>query len=90
MRPAIRAGVLLALIAGSLAGCGKFYWTKPGSTVDDFERDSAACARQASANPTAAALGAVDMKAFRACLSARGYVRQQHVTQPPNGYRGFE
>jgi hypothetical protein len=86
----IRRGLIVVLIAGALVGCGKFYWTKPGSTIDEFERDSAACALQTSPNPTAAAQGVVSMKAYRACLTARGYVRQQHVTMPPDGYRGFE
>jgi len=76
--------------ASTLAGCGKFYWTKPGSTIDQFERDSADCARATSVNPTAAAVGDVDIKAYRACLTQRGYVRQQHPTPPLDGYRGFE
>ncbi len=87
---AVRAGVIVTMFAGSAAGCGKFYWTKPGSTVGEFERDSDACARQTSENPTAAANGAVDMKAYRACLTARGYIRRQHATPPTDGYRGFE
>jgi len=86
----MRAAVVLALLGTELAGCGKFYWTKPGSTIESFERDSAACALETSANPTAASVGAVEMKAYRACLTARGYVRQQHFSQPPEGYRGFE
>jgi hypothetical protein len=87
---AVRTGLTVAMLAGGAAGCGKFYWTKPHSTVEEFERDSEACARQTSENPTAAANGVVDMKAYRACLTTRGYVRRQHATPPADGYRGFE
>lgn len=82
--------LLLVGIAIGLAGCGNFYWTRPGGTLDDFERDSAACARQTSSNPTAAALGAADMKAYRACLASRGWIRAQHPFRPEDAYRGFE
>ena len=85
-----RWAALVMVVAVGLAGCGKFYWTKPGSTLEEFERDSADCARATSLNPTAAAVGNVDTRAYRACLTQRGYVRQQHVTSPPDGYRGFE
>ena len=90
MNSAMRATVVFALLATGLAGCGKFYWTKPGGTIESFERDSAACALETSANPTAASVGAVAMEAYRACLTARGYVRQQHFSQPADGSRGFE
>ena len=86
----VRIGLLLALVSAVLLGCGKFYWSKPGSTVERFEQDSAECARQTSANPTDAALGVVDMPGYRACLTARGYIRQQYPTPPPDAYRGFE
>jgi hypothetical protein len=79
LRSVFVASVGAAIVAGALAGCGKLYWTKPGSTIEDFERDSTACARQTSANPTAATHGAVDMQAYRACLTAEGYV-QRHAT----------
>jgi hypothetical protein len=89
MSPARRAALVLIVAAG-LAGCGKYYWTKPGSTIDEFERDSADCARATSINPTAAAVGNVNMKAYRACLTQRGYVREQHPIPPADAYRGFE
>jgi hypothetical protein len=89
MAPA-RWAALVMVVAAGLAGCGKFYWTKPGSTLEDFERDSTECARATSVNPTAAAVGNVNMKAYRACLAQRGYVRDQHVMPPPDAYRGFE
>jgi hypothetical protein len=90
MRVAVARVAVALVAAGALVGCGKFYWTKPGSTIDEFERDSADCARATSPNPTAAAVGNVIITAYRACLTQRGYVRQQHPTPPPDGYRGFE
>ena len=79
------------LVGIALSGCGKFYWTRPGGTFEAFEADSVDCARQTSPNPTAASHGAVySMKAYRMCLSARGWVRQQYADPPPDAYRGFE
>jgi hypothetical protein len=86
---AVGSAALLAVL-GAAAGCGKFYWTKPGGTIEAFEQDSTACARETSANPTAAAHGAVVMEAYRACLRARGWTRQQHASPPPDAFRGFE
>jgi hypothetical protein len=90
MTRAARSTVLIVLVAIGLIGCGKFYWTKPGGTYEQFDRDSSACARDTSPNPTAASHGAVAMEAYRACLIARGWTRQQHPVPPPDAYRGFE
>jgi hypothetical protein len=85
------AGALLVVVAvGGLAGCGKFYWMRPGGTLEDFERDNAACARGASPNPTAASHGDVSYPAYRECLAARGWTRVQHADPPPGAYRGYE
>jgi hypothetical protein len=51
-----------------VAGCGKFYWTRPGGTLEDFERES-------SPNATAAAHGDLDYRRYRECLAARGWAR---------------
>lgn len=80
----------LLAVLGAAAGCGKFYWTKPGGTIEAFEQDSTACGRETSANPAAAGHGAVVMEAYRACLTARGGTRQQHAAPPPDAFRGFE
>ena len=86
-----RAAALLVVVAvGGLAGCGKFYWTKPGGTLAQFERDNVACAREASPNPTAASHGDVRFPEYRACLTARGWTRVQHESPPPDAYRGYE
>jgi hypothetical protein len=85
-----RGGVVLLLAVGALAGCGKFYWTKPGGSLEAFDRDNVACARSASPNPTAASHGDLDFDAYRACLTARGWTRVQHESPPADAYRGYE
>lgn len=89
MRRRLAAAARLAVLVG-LAGCGTFYWVKAGGTIEDFERDNTACARQASTDPTAASHGMVDTNAYRACLLGRGWARQQHAFPPPDAYRGYE
>ena len=84
------AALLIIVAAGGLGGCGKFYWTRPGATLEDFERDNTACARESSPNATAAAHGDLDYRKYRECLAARGWARVQHLDAPPEAYRGYE
>ena len=84
------AALLVVVAAGGLAGCGKFYWTRPGGTLEAFERDNTACARESSPNATAAAHGDLDYRKYRECLAARGWIRVQHMDPPPDAYRGHE
>jgi len=83
---------LLALVAllgaFALGGCGKFYWSKPGSTRDQFDADSRACAQQATASPAAAP--SIEQEVYRSCLSARGYVREKLVQKSSDAHRGIE
>ena len=83
---------LLALVAllgaFALAGCGKYYWSKPGSTRDQFDADSRECAKEATASPAAAP--SIEQEVYRSCLSARGYVRQKLVDKPSDAHRGIE
>jgi ABC-type uncharacterized transport system auxiliary subunit len=92
--PTLRFVLLLtaaAALAISLAGCARYYWSRPGSSVEQFEQDSRECALRTSANPTEASLGIVNDKAYRACLEARQWVRtKESVPPPPGSYRGFE
>jgi hypothetical protein len=61
-------------------------WGKSGAALDDFNRDSAACARDASP-----AYGIVIEDTYRRCLAGRGWVRAQQLDPPPPGwYRGIE
>jgi hypothetical protein len=88
----IRKMQLLALVAllgaFALGGCGKYYWAKPGSTRDQFDADSTACAKEATASPAAAP--SIEQEVYRSCLSARGYVRQKLVDKPSDAHRGIE
>ena len=88
----IRRVQLLALVtllgAFALGGCGKYYWSKPGSTRDQFDADSRDCAKQATASPAAAP--SIEQEVYRSCLSARGYVREKLVEKPSDAHRGVE
>jgi len=82
-----RATIALTLFLAALgAGCGRHYWSRPAGTLDDFNRDSAACAKAASP-----AFGIVVQDQYRDCLRARGWIRdQQHEPPPPGWFRGIE
>jgi len=83
----IIAGVLL----GALGGCVRYYWSRPGSTPEEFAKDSLECSREAAPTPAARQFGIVTESAYRACLSARGYTRDKQAEPPPPGsYRGIE
>jgi hypothetical protein len=77
-------GLTAAVVAA--AGCGRHYWSRPGATLDDFNRDSAACAQAAS--PT---YGILVEDNYRACLRGKGWSRAQQQEPVPSGwYRGIE
>jgi hypothetical protein len=83
--------VAAVALAVSLAGCSRYYWSRPGATVEQFDQDNRDCALQTSANPTEASRGIVNQKVYRMCLEARQWVRKNEFTPPPPGsYRGFE
>ena len=85
MTSARRALIAVALLV-ALGGCGRHFWSKPGASLEDFNRDSAACAREASPQ-----YGIVIPEAYRACLRVRGWTRaQQQEPTPPGWYRGIE
>ena len=88
---AARALPCSLVLAATLAGCGQYYWSRPGSTPEQFYRDSQACARETS-RPTATAVDiGIDEHRYRACLRSRGYVRDTQPSPPPAGwYRGIE
>ena len=72
----------------TLGGCAEYYWSKAGSTRDQFDADSRACAQQATASPAAAP--SIEQEVYRSCLSARGYLREKLVTKPAGAHRGIE
>jgi len=80
----------IGVMFGGIAGCGEFYWFKPGATADEFHRDSQECAQKSSgAGVTEVGIG-LDETAYRNCLRARGYTREQHSSQPAGWHRGIE
>ncbi len=79
--------ILLGMGAG---GCGKFYWSKPGGTAEQFARDNRECALEANQAPGGQVVREVFDKAYRACLIGRGYVREQKVDPGSDWYRGIE
>ncbi len=90
-RSALAWVVVVAAFAVTLAGCARYYWSKSGATVEQFDRDNMECARETSANPTEAAHGMVNEKLYRACLEARNWVRKKESPPPsPGSFRGFE
>jgi hypothetical protein len=88
MRRALSVAVVALLAASASSGCARFYWSKSGSSADEFARDSQACESEATASPATAA--SVQQDIYRRCLSARGYTRESLVLPPPTAYRGVE
>jgi hypothetical protein len=81
-----RRALLVVALAAALAGCGRHYWNRPGASLEEFNRDSAACAKDASPQ-----YGILIEDIYRACLRARGWNRAQQQEPPPAGwYRGIE
>ena len=82
----VRRAVAVIALLTAVSGCGRYYWSRPGGTLEDFNRDSAACAKEASP-----AYGIVIEDSYRKCLSSRGWIRAQQQDPPPsNWYRGIE
>ena len=86
----VGTAVVVLVAAVGLAGCGKFYWGQPGATQEQFDRDSRECAKEAAPSPSAAQYGIVYEGFYRACLSGRGWKREQYMKPPPGWYRGME
>lgn len=93
-RRAGRALLLIAVLTASLGGCARYYWTKAGSTTEQFDRDSRECVQEAkSAIPgpvSGLAVGVIEQR-YRVCLGGRGYLRDKQVDPPAAGsHRGIE
>lgn len=84
-RSSARRALALAALCAALSGCGRFYWSKPDATLEDFNRDSATCAKE-----TSPAYGIVIETSYRRCLSSKGWTRAQQHDPPPNWFRGIE
>ena len=85
---ALHAAALAILGASMLAGCASFYWVKPGTTQEQFTRDSKDCEGQATVSPAAAR--SVEQSTYRDCLTGKGYTRQELYMPGPDAYRGIE
>jgi hypothetical protein len=92
MRSSRIAGIALGatLAVTGLAGCGKFYWGQPNATQEQWDRDNRECMTEGAPSPTAAQYGIVYEGFYRACLSGRGWKREQFVNPPPGWFRGIE
>ena len=93
-RNPLRAIVLAAgvtFVAAALSGCTAFYWSKPGSTPEQFTMDNEDCAKQAAPSSAAIGYGVIPQDVYRGCLRARGYTRSKQYQPVPAGYyRGIE
>jgi hypothetical protein len=62
---------LAILTAVLVTGCAEKHWTKPGATLEDFNRDSSACGLEARRGVN---IGMpVNKRAYRYCMRDRGY-----------------
>lgn len=81
-----RRALLATACALLLGGCGLHYWSRPGGSAEDFNRDSAACAKEATPQ-----YGILVQGTYRGCLRARGWTRaQKQEPVPPGWFRGIE
>lgn len=93
MKDSLLARAVVVALVMSLPGCARYYWSKPGTTAEQFSQDSRDCVQQArSTLPRGSAANADAIETlYRACLGARGYVRDKQFDPPPPGsYRGIE
>src|SRR5438128_11182406 len=66
-------GLGLLVLAMSLVGCAKYYWSRLNASGDDFARENLECARQAAPNPTGVQYGVVFVEeVFRGLYGSKG------------------
>jgi hypothetical protein len=88
---AIVSTVGASLVVLSLSGCTAFYWSKAGSTPEQFAKDNQECAKEAAPTPAAVGYGVMVQDVYRGCLKQRGYARTKEYQPVPAGfYRGIE
>lgn len=86
----VAVALALAVLAGALGGCGRYYWGKPGATEAQFAQDHRACSAAGVPSARPGEYKVFDAYAYRTCLAGRGWVREQKVDPPAGWYRGFE
>ena len=87
-RRAILGLASAAPVVTLLGGCTAFYWSRPGTTPEQFISDSQECVKEAAPTPT---YDVMIQDVYRGCLKKRGYVRsKQYQPVPPGYFRGIE
>ena len=87
-RRAILGMASAVVLVTLLGGCTAFYWSRPGTTPEQFISDSQECAKEAAPTPT---YDVMIQDVYRGCLKKRGYVRsKQYQPVAPGYFRGIE
>lgn len=87
-RRAILGLASAAVLVTLLGGCTAFFWSRPGTTPEQFISDSQECAKEAAPTPI---YPVMIQDVYRGCLKKRGYVRsKQYQPVPPGYFRGIE
>lgn len=90
-RHAMGVAIIAATLLGGLGGCVRYYWSKPGASATDFSAASAECVKEGSPTTPTLKSGVFVHDLYRACLQAKGWVRDKQYDPPPPGwYRGVE
>jgi len=85
--------LVIAVLVIVLAGCGRFYYGKPGTFPAipmDFRADSDACIREVGIPSGNGQYALVTREAFQRCMEGRGWVREKKVEPGYGWYRGIE
>src|SRR5437667_12170111 len=70
--PGPRDLIVLVLALTALAGCTRYYWSKPGSTPAEFSKDSQECVREATPRQSPTVVGVeTNDKVSPACFHTR-------------------
>jgi hypothetical protein len=70
------AVVALALVC---AGCGLFYYGKPGAGAADFRADSTACINDFGIPSKNGQIALVAKEPYKRCMLAKGWTREQRI-----------
>jgi len=85
-RPLAHAWLLTIPLGLAAAGCAH-YWERSGGSVEDFQRESAACIEDAKASP----YGPSSLEpVYRACMRSKGWKRVEVSVADNNQFRGPE
>jgi hypothetical protein len=90
-RGGMGAVIVAVMLLGGLGGCVRYYWAKPGTTSEEFNRDNTQCISESSPTTPTLKTGVFVEQMYRSCLGAKGWVRDKQFDPPPPGwYRGVE